>query len=197
MLERRLYVIVEMSVMYGSLLASEMFREDLVDVLDKYFKENVAEWADEFIELMEDLPWDVYRVNREQYDTEVWTFTMEKFKEEDWLRPDFKDRETIKAIVKDAGFSMSRKTIDMILDGRISGDIVISTPEDFIENAKEYYADRYDYGTEDFWEMFGIDLGSWSELEFQLSLGNCGPIGMGNIYNGVYKGSPYVIEIVQ
>lgn len=58
MLERRLYVIVEMSVMYGSLLASEMFREDLVDVLDKYFKENVAEWADEFIELMEDLPWD-------------------------------------------------------------------------------------------------------------------------------------------
>lgn len=60
MLERRLYVIVEMSVMYGSLLASEMFREDLVDVLDKYFKENVAEWADEFIELMEDLPWDVY-----------------------------------------------------------------------------------------------------------------------------------------
>lgn len=181
---RELELVVEMSMAYDNLINHPDVRRDYRGqwkLLLHDFTDYLEEWLDE--------------IDEDDID-DIEAFVWEKFKDLGWRKPDFKDRETIKAIVQDAGYAMSRKQIDRILDHRVDAWITISTPEDYLESEKETLGGEYT--EEDLLAGFGVDgVQSMEEASQGLEDGIFGHNIPTEGYNGVYHGEPYVLEVIE
>ena len=105
---RHVEFIVEATRYLDSYYFGEKLRKDIeFNEINKEFIENVEDWAEE------------YDSNESMFD-----FLDNEFELMEWLKPDFRDRKVIKAVMKDAGYKWSNR-YDQILDGKKSGAYIL------------------------------------------------------------------------
>lgn len=190
MLEKNIVAnLMELAFAYDDLWFGDKHRldDDWSDHIEE-FRNMVLDWAEEFEEEaifhFDDSP-------RALYIKAITNFSWSKFKEEDWMRPDFSDPKMIKAIVRDAGFSWSEK-YDQILNGKRMGNIVVMTPDDFVDSVRaEVLSGDSTEETQFAW----LGFASWDQMLEELRSGKKAVLGFGNIACGTYQGEPYVVQI--
>lgn len=183
---RHVEFIVEATRYLDSYYFGEKLRKDIeFNEINKEFIENVEDWAEE------------YDSSESMFD-----FLDNEFEFMEWLKPDFRDRKVIKAIMKDAGYKWSNR-YDQILDGKKSGAYIL------LYHPLEAYKNVYDsllWGVnneEDFLQnkvnlLRTFEVEGLNELKEKFESGERFHVCYcdDNICGGTYRGEPYVLYLV-